>query len=82
MAVRNDDTTPTSPGPVPPVGEEVHLPGNTVLPLVMAVGITVLLIGITTTHILTVTGLVIFLVTLVKWIRDVRREIDELPPEH
>ena len=67
---------------VPPVGEEVHLPGNTILPLLMAAGVTVALIGITTWYGFIVVGSLLFLWTLVRWIRDTRRDIDALPTEH
>ena len=67
---------------VPPVGEEIHLPGNSAIPLLMTVGITLALIGVTTFPIISVVGTLIFLWTLVRWIRDTRHDIDELPPEH
>ena len=41
---------------VPPVGEEIHLPGPSVLPVLTAVGITLLLVGVTTFIELTVVG--------------------------
>ena len=31
--------------PDPPVGEEIHLPGPTILPLLTALGITLTLVG-------------------------------------
>ena len=67
---------------VPPVGEEIHLPGNSAIPLVMTVGITLVLVGVTTWIGFTVVGTLIFMWTLVRWIRDTRHDIDELPPEH
>jgi len=33
---------------VPPAGEEIHLPGPTILPVLTALGITLLLVGVTT----------------------------------
>jgi hypothetical protein len=64
---------------VPPVGEEIHLPGPTILPLLMAVGITLLLVGITTFIELTVAGGLLTIGCAVRWIKDTRHEIDELP---
>lgn len=64
---------------VPPTGEEVHLPGPSVLPLLTAVGITFVLIGITTYIELTIIGLVLTVVCVLRWVRDTRRDIDELP---
>jgi hypothetical protein len=66
----------------PPVGEEIHLPGPSIIPLLNAVGITLAIVGITTFIELTVVGVILFVVTLVIWIRDVRRDFDELPLEH
>lgn len=64
---------------VPPTGEEVHLPGPSLLPLLTAVGITLTLIGITTYIELTVIGLILTVVVVLRWIRDTRRDIDEMP---
>jgi hypothetical protein len=64
---------------VPPVGEEIHLPGPTILPLLTAVGITLVLVGITTFIELTIAGGLLTIGCVVRWIQDTRREIDELP---
>jgi hypothetical protein len=66
----------------PPVGEEIHLPGPSIIPLLNAVGITLGIVGITTFFVVSIVGVILFLVTLVIWIRDVRRDFDELPLEH
>jgi chromate transport protein ChrA len=66
----------------PPAGEDIHLPGPTVLPIVMAVGITFAVIGTTLTWYLSVVGVIIFVVTLLMWIRDTRRDISQLPEDH
>jgi hypothetical protein len=67
---------------VPPTGEEVHLPGSTILPLLMAVGITLAVVGITTSLIMVIGGGVLTIVCAARWIMDTRREIDELPLDH
>ena len=41
---------------IPPAGEEIHLPGPSILPLLTAVGITLALVGVTTFIELTVIG--------------------------
>jgi hypothetical protein len=64
---------------VPPVGEEIHLPGPSILPVLTAVGITLTLVGITTFPELTVIGAVLTIWCIVRWIKDTRSEIDELP---
>jgi heme/copper-type cytochrome/quinol oxidase subunit 1 len=66
----------------PPVGEEIHLPGPSLIPLMSAIGITLMVVGTTLTLVFSIIGLIIFLVTTVMWIRDTRRDISELPDEH
>ncbi len=66
----------------PPVGEEIHLPGPSLLPILNAVGITLAIIGVTLGWVLTAVGLVLFVVTTFKWIVSTRRDIAQLPPEH
>ncbi|MGA2454593.1 MAG: hypothetical protein ABSG93_13840 [Solirubrobacteraceae bacterium] len=67
---------------VPPVGEEIHLPGPSILPLLTALGITLALIGITTFIEFTVVGVILTVVCITRWIKDTRREINELPLDH
>jgi hypothetical protein len=64
---------------VPPVGEEIHLPGPSILPLLTAVGITLALVGVTTFIEFTIVGVILTVWCIVRWIKDTRREIDELP---
>ncbi len=66
----------------PPVGEEVHMPEPSLIPVLNAIGLSLAIVGITLSTIVTAAGLVLFLVTLVRWIRDARHEISELPAEH
>jgi hypothetical protein len=66
----------------PPVGEEIHMPEPSLLPILNAVGLTLAIVGITLSLIVTIAGLVLFLVTLVRWIRAATHEISELPAEH
>ena len=64
---------------IPPVGEEIHLPGPSILPILTAVGITLALIGITTFIELTVIGVLLTIGCIWRWIKDTRHEIGELP---
>jgi hypothetical protein len=73
--------TPLEPE-VPPAGEEIHLPGPSIQPVLLAFGITLGIVGITTFFVLVVAGVLISIGTVAVWIRDTRREIDELPLEH
>ena len=66
----------------PPVGEEIHLPGPSLVPLATAVGLTLILVGLTVNYIFTVAGGIVFVIALLRWISQVRREVSELPTEH
>jgi hypothetical protein len=66
----------------PPVGEEIHLPGPSALPIFNALGITLAIIGITLGLLFVIVGVAIFLFTTVRWIASTRRDISELPPDH
>jgi len=48
----------------------------------MAVGITLAVIGTTIDWLWSIIGVIIFILTLVLWIRDTRRDMSELPEEH
>jgi uncharacterized membrane protein len=66
----------------PPAGEEIHLPGPSLVPFLNAVGLSLTIVGITTFWIVSAAGILLFLFTLLRWIRDVRRDFNELPLEH
>jgi hypothetical protein len=70
------------PIPAPPAGEDIHMPGPSILPFVHAVSVTMMIIGVTLGWPLSVAGGVIFLVATFIWVRDVRRDISELPTHH
>ena len=67
---------------VPPAGEEIHLPGPSIQPLLLTLGITVALVGVTTFFPLVIAGVILSVLVIVSWVRQTRREIDELPLEH
>jgi len=69
-------------GSVPPAGEEIHLPGPSLVPIVNAFGISLALLGLTLSWLIVGVGVAIFLLSLVRWVRDTRRDVDELPAEH
>jgi hypothetical protein len=73
--------TPLEPE-VPPPGEELHLPGPSIQPVLLAFGITIAIVGVTTTVFLVIAGVILTFAVIVVWIRDTRRDIDELPLEH
>jgi hypothetical protein len=66
----------------PPIGEQIHLPNPSILPLLNAVGLAIGIIGIPISLILVIPGLALFVVTAAIWIRSARRDMDELPLDH
>ena len=67
---------------VPPAGEEVHMPAPSALPLINAAALALTIVSITISWWLVAGAGIVFLVTAFRWIRDVKRDIDELPLEH
>ena len=67
---------------VPPAGEEIHIPGPSIIPVVSAFAITLIVIGTTITWILSAVGGLIFIVTTIRWIQDTRRDVAALPEQH
>jgi hypothetical protein len=67
---------------VPPAGEEIHLPGPSIQPVLLTVGITMALLGVTIFFPFVIAGVLLSLWVTVRWIRDARSDIDELPLEH
>ena len=66
----------------PPVGEEVHMPAPSIIPLINAAALALAIVAITLSWWIVGAALIVFLATTVRWIRDVRRDIAELPLEH
>ena len=69
-------------GAIPPPSEEVHLPEPSYLPALVALGITLALVGVILTWAITAIGVVLTVVCIVRWIRQTREEMAELPLEH
>jgi len=68
--------------PAPPAGEEVHLPGGSLHPILLTLGITIALVGVTFHIVLVVAGTVLSLVVMAQWIAGARREMNSLPLDH
>ena len=66
----------------PPVGEEVHMPAPSVLPLINAASLAIAIVAITLSWWIVGAAMIVFLATTIRWVRDVRRDIAELPLEH
>ncbi len=75
-------TEPAQEPTVPPVGEEIHMPAPTILPLINAASLALAIVSLTLTKYLVAFGLIVFLATTVRWIADVRRDIEDLPLDH
>jgi hypothetical protein len=67
---------------IPPAGEEIHLPGGSIQPLLLTIGITMALLGVTTSIWLVIAGSILTVWTIIRWIADTRRDISELPLHH
>jgi hypothetical protein len=69
-------------GRLPQPTEEVHLPDPSYLPVLLATGITIILVGVVLSWIIAAVGGLISIIVLVRWIRFARQELRELPLEH
>jgi hypothetical protein len=52
------------------------------MPVLLAFGVTIVVTGVVLTWVMVVIGLIISLVALIRWIRQTREEMAELPLEH
>jgi hypothetical protein len=77
-----EELPPASGDGVPPAGEQVHLPGATYLPAWTAFGITIALVGVILSWIIVGIGAAIAVVAILRWIREARDDIAQLPLEH
>jgi hypothetical protein len=62
-------------------GEQIHLPGPSLLPLVTAIGLTIALVGLPFSFWFVGVGVAIVLLAGLRWIRTVREEVESLPVE-
>ena len=72
----NDEET------IAPVGEEIHMPPPSALPLINAAALALMIVSLTLSWWLVGVGAIIFIVTTIRWIADTRRDISNLPLEH
>lgn len=68
--------------PVPEISEQVHLPGPSYLPALVAFGITIAIAGVVLSWVLFAIGMLIFLGATLRWIKETREDIAELPLDH
>jgi hypothetical protein len=76
------DQTETPEGALPQPTEEIHLPDPSYLPVALAFGITVAIIGVVFSWVVVVLGAIVVLISLTRWIRQTRAEMAELPLSH
>jgi len=69
------------PQSAPSAGERIHLPAGSLQPILVAVGLALLLIGILDLYPLSVIGLLLMVAAIYGWIRDAVREYRELPAD-
>jgi hypothetical protein len=62
--------------------EKIHLPGPSLVPMFTAVGIAITLVGLILPWPFVAAGGVITFLSVVRWIRDVRQDIEQLPADH
>ena len=71
--------TETRADALPEATEQVHMPEPSYLPVLVALGITLMLVGVVLTWIITIIGVIPFVVGVVLWIRGTRSDIAALP---
>ncbi len=77
-----DDTPTQADDQVPAAGEPIHLPGPSYLPVLVAFGTTIALVGVVLNWVVFGLGIAIMVVAIIRWVAQTRREMDELPLEH
>ena len=66
----------------PPVGDRIHLPGPSVQPALIALGLAFALMGLIGLWFLSVIGVVLLLAVVISWIAGAVREYRDLPAHH
>jgi hypothetical protein len=61
--------------------EQIHLPGNTLLPMFTAIGLTIALLGLILSWPFIAAGAAIALLAVWRWIEKAREEYEALPRE-
>jgi len=66
----------------PPVGEEIHMPGPSLLPIISAGAITAIVVGTTINLIFSAVGLAVLIICAYRWVSETARDVSSLPEEH
>ena len=77
-----NETNGDAAGPLAQPTEEVHLPGPSYLPVIVAFSTMFVLIGIVNLWPLAVIAGIVLVYAILRWIRQTREDIRQLPLEH
>ena len=69
-------------GEVPPAGESIHLPGPSFLPVIVAAGITIAVVGVVLNWVVFGIGVAITVVSIWRWAAETRADVASLPLSH
>ena len=67
---------------VPPASEQIHLPDPSYQPVLVALGLTIAIVGVVFSWWVFGLGMLIFLIPAIRWVRSARSDIAELPLSH
>ena len=67
---------------LPPAAEQVHLPDPSYVPVVVALGLTIAVVGVVLSWLIFAIGALIVVIATLRWVRMTRSEMAELPLEH
>lgn len=66
----------------PPPGEQIHMPGPSLLPIITAAAITAIVVGTTIWWVWSAIGGVVLVICVFRWVSDTARDVESLPEEH
>jgi type IV secretory pathway TrbD component len=72
----------TDNGQVSPPGEAIHLPGPSFLPVIVAAGTAIALVGVVLNWVVFGLGVAITLIAILRWVGQTRAEMADLPLDH
>ncbi len=64
---------------VPPVGEQIHLPGPSYLPVLVSLGLSLAIIGVVISLVILAVGVIVLAVSTYLWVKEAREEMAGLP---
>lgn len=69
-------------GQVAPPGEAIHLPGPSFLPVIVAAGTAIALVGVVLNWVVFGLGVAITVIAILRWVGQTRSEMADLPLDH